>query len=81
MVLSPIDCKQVLRDIQLFLDGEIDRPERGEIERHLGACGQCLDHADFLRALKGLLRARCGCDEVPAELEARVRSALGETSD
>ena len=75
--MSPIDCEQVLRDIQTYLDGEIAAPSCDEIERHLGVCGSCLDRADFLRELKELLRTRCGCDDVPADLEARVRSVLG----
>jgi mycothiol system anti-sigma-R factor len=76
--LSPIDCQRVLRDLQVYLDGEIAGRDCDEIERHLGICGQCLERADFLRALKSILRERCGCDELPADLEARVRSALGE---
>lgn len=76
MALSPIDCQQVLRDIQTYLDGEVAGEACDEIERHLGACGPCLDRADFLRGLRELLRAKCGCDEVPPELEARVRSLL-----
>lgn len=66
----------MLRQIELYLDGELVGFERVEIERHLGECSPCSGHSEFQRRLKEMLRAKCGCDEVPAELLERVRSTL-----
>jgi mycothiol system anti-sigma-R factor len=74
--LSPTDCEHVLRQIELYLDGELVGFERVEIERHLGACDPCTGHADFQRKLKEMLRTKCGCNDVPQELIERVRSML-----
>jgi len=74
--LSPTDCEHVLRQIELYLDGELVGLQRVEIEQHLGDCDPCTGHADFQRKLKEMLRAKCGCDEVPPELIERVRSML-----
>jgi mycothiol system anti-sigma-R factor len=71
--LSPIDCEHALRQIELYLDGELVGYERVEIERHLGECSPCSGHSEFQRRLKEMLRAKCGCDEVPAELVERIR--------
>ena len=71
--MSGTDCEHVLRQIELFLDGELVGVERVEIERHLGECSPCNGHSEFQRRLKEMLRATCGCDDVPVELIERVR--------
>jgi len=48
--------------------------EHVEIERHLGGCSPCHDHSEFQRRLKEMLRAKCGCDDAPAELLQRMRA-------
>ena len=68
------DCEHVLRQIELYLDGELVGVERLEIERHLGECSPCSGHSDFQRHLKEMLRAKCGCDQVPTALFERIRS-------
>ena len=73
--MSPIDCQQVLKEIELYLDGELEGPE------HLEMCAPCMDHSEFKRHVKELLRSRCGCDEVPPALMARIREMLGERSE
>ena len=72
--MSPIDCREVLERIELYLDGELEGVVRVEIERHLGRCGPCMGHSEFQRRLKQLLRDKCGCGHVPAELEERIRA-------
>ncbi|MFB3738558.1 MAG: mycothiol system anti-sigma-R factor [Candidatus Velamenicoccus archaeovorus] len=79
--MSPIDCQQVLQQIELYLDGELDPAMGVEMRRHLGACSPCMDHADFKRHLRELLKAKCGCDEVPPHVLDRVRSLLSEEQD
>ncbi len=72
--MSPTECEHVLRQIELYLDGELVGVERVEIERHLGECSPCHGHSEFQRRLKDVLRAKCGCDEVPVELLDRLRT-------
>jgi mycothiol system anti-sigma-R factor len=76
VALSPIDCQEVLRRIELYLDGELDDVLRVEIEEHLVLCGPCTHHSDFQRGLKALLRAKCGCDEVPPHVLERITRIL-----
>ncbi|HEX6331021.1 MAG TPA: zf-HC2 domain-containing protein [Actinomycetota bacterium] len=70
----------MLRQIELYLDGELVGVERVEIERHLGECSPCHGHSEFQRKLKEMLRAKCGCHEVPAEFAERIRSLFGSAS-
>ncbi len=74
--MSETECEHVLRQIELYLDGELVGVERVDIERHLGDCSPCSGHSEFQRRLKEMLRAKCGCDDVPAELLERVRTAV-----
>jgi mycothiol system anti-sigma-R factor len=78
--LCPIDCSQVLTQIELFLDGELDASIHAEMHQHLGSCGSCADRSDFQRRLKELLRQKCGCDEVPSDLLDRVHAVLHRAS-
>jgi hypothetical protein len=50
-----------------------------EVHDHLGTCGDCADRSEFQRRLKDMLRAKCGCDEVPPALLKRVHAILRET--
>jgi mycothiol system anti-sigma-R factor len=77
--LCPIDCRQVLTQIELYLDGELDVSLHAEVHDHLGTCGDCADRSEFQRRLKDMLRAKCGCDEVPPALLQRVHAILGQT--
>ena len=77
--MCPIDCQQALKQIELFLDGELDPSLHAEVRQHLGACGSCTDHSEFQRHLKELLKAKCGCDQVPAHLVEQVSRLLHET--
>jgi mycothiol system anti-sigma-R factor len=68
----------VLERIELYLDGELDPALGAELEAHLSGCGPCASHSEFQRRLKALLREKCGCDEVPAELLERIRAIYAE---
>ena len=72
--MSETDCEHVLRQIELYLDGELVGVERVEIERHLEGCNPCSGHSEFQSRLKEMLRAKSGCDSVPDTLVERIRS-------
>lgn len=74
--MSPTECEHVLRQIELYLDGELVGVERVEIERHLGECSPCHGHSEFQRRLKEMLRSKCGCNDMPAELLERIRALV-----
>jgi mycothiol system anti-sigma-R factor len=74
--LSPIDCQHVLQQIELYLDGELEASLRVEVHQHLSGCNGCLDHSAFQQRLKELLRATCGCNDVPAHVMERIQAML-----
>jgi mycothiol system anti-sigma-R factor len=66
------ECTEILREIERFLDDEVEPSVRARVEAHLGDCSPCTDRADFQRHLKELVRQRCA-EEVPASLLERIQ--------
>ena len=72
-----IDCEQVLREVELYLDEELPAEDRRHVEEHLAGCGECLSKTEFRERLRVLIASKCGKEAVPAALLERIRSQLG----
>jgi mycothiol system anti-sigma-R factor len=71
-------CRQILDDLETFLDGECHVGGLEEaIRLHLAGCQPCLERADFQRALRTLIATRCK-DVAPSGLLERVQAALDD---
>jgi mycothiol system anti-sigma-R factor len=81
VALSPIECEQALKRIELYLDGELAGLERSEVERHIGECTDCYGHSEFQRRLKDMLRETCGCKDVPQALVVRLQRLVAERGE
>jgi mycothiol system anti-sigma-R factor len=75
------DCKQTLRELDAYLDGEISDEARGHIHQHLGGCMDCLQAYDFHAELKAAIRRKCSSDAIPAGLLARIELCFFEDFD
>lgn len=64
-------CRDVLRELDVFLDGECTGDLEEVIRRHLGECPPCVDRADFQRELRALIASKCK-DAAPSGLLDRV---------
>jgi anti-sigma factor (TIGR02949 family) len=73
---SEINCSEVLNLLERYLDHEVPQEARDPIERHLEECQHCLDRKDFRARLTVIVRTKCQRQELPAGLEARIRSVL-----
>lgn len=73
---ASIDCEEALRHLAAFLDHELDGKESEAVEGHLEACRSCFSRAEFERRLKERIRRDLAVQDVPAELEERVRNLL-----
>jgi mycothiol system anti-sigma-R factor len=72
------NCMETLREIESFLDGELDVSVQRQIEVHLSDCNPCMQRAEFRRHVKVMIRSKCTGDTVPSALEQRIRSLLDE---
>ena len=70
------DCRQVRRDLQVFLDGECETVVERVITTHLRDCPGCEDRVDFERHLRVRV-ARCCRESAPVGLLDRVVRGFG----
>lgn len=70
------DCNEVLKEVELFLDGELPSGEWLLIQQHIEVCVPCGERVEFRRRLKEIVAAKCGSEDVPPALLGRVRSLL-----
>jgi mycothiol system anti-sigma-R factor len=70
------ECQEALREIERFLDREVDDVIRMKVEQHLSGCSPCTDRLEFRVHLKAMIHAKCSERELPAGLEERLRQIL-----
>ncbi|MBI3648376.1 MAG: mycothiol system anti-sigma-R factor [Actinobacteria bacterium] len=70
------ECQETLRQIERFLDGELDPGIRAVIDKHLSSCSPCMERAEFRKHLKELIASKCGRDRMPADLLRRVEAMI-----
>lgn len=71
-----VDCLSAVRQLWDCLDGELTEERMRVVRAHLERCARCYPHFDFERNfLDALAATRPDC-YAPAELRARVVSAL-----
>jgi hypothetical protein len=76
--MSAMTCEQAVERFFTYLDRALAGEDLQDLESHLDACLACCDRLAFSRELDAFVRARLPDAVMPAELDARVRRALGE---
>ena len=72
------ECIDNLREIERFLDGELDTIVRVRVETHLADCFPCTQRAEFRRHLKVIVSRSCGGADVPQQVSERIRAMIRE---
>jgi anti-sigma factor RsiW len=85
-LMAAIDCSEVERSIDPYLDGEFETPERVEIDAHLAACPRCATRIEGQARMRAALRAKlreamqeAPPAHAPAALRGRITTALART--
>jgi mycothiol system anti-sigma-R factor len=73
-----IDCRHVLEEVFLYLDGELDVDRKKEIGAHLDECSPCLRKFGVEHEVKMLVARRCGGERAPESLRLSVLARLRE---
>jgi len=73
--LSEIRCDDVLKEIEHYLHGELDRQRSSQLAQHLVECSPCFDRAEFQRKLKEIVRMKCR-SAPPEHLMVKIRQAI-----
>ena len=61
------DCREVIEEVYLYLDGEMDTATAHVIREHLDECAPCLRKFGLEQEVKVLVARSCGCDRAPDE--------------
>ena len=69
-------CRETLRELERYVDGECLRELTVQVESHLAGCTDCTDHAEFQRHLKLMIRTKCSGEELPEGLAERIRERI-----
>lgn len=69
-------CSDYLKDLNDYLDGDLDPELCADIEEHVGQCTNCKLMIDTLRQTVRLCRESGECEELPPGLSARLSSLL-----
>ena len=76
------DCRVVLRQAYLYLDGEIlSEAERTEIRLHLEECRPCLERYGLEREVTTLVSGLRGKHSCPERVKARIEDLLESQQD
>ena len=75
------NCRETIRELDAFLDGELSDDLREHIHEHLGQCLDCHQAFDFQAELKLAIRRKCSNDEMPAGLLARIEMCFDADFD
>lgn len=75
------DCNETLRELERFLDEELDSEHREDILSHVHQCTDCHQAFDFHAELRVVIRQKLMNDEMPGDLLARIELCLGEDLD
>jgi anti-sigma factor RsiW len=83
-LIAAMDCSELERSVDAYVDGEFDVRERAEADLHLSTCPRCHALADERRRSREALRAKlreamaspAGGGRAPQELRSRIEAAL-----
>ncbi|MBW2704126.1 MAG: zf-HC2 domain-containing protein [Deltaproteobacteria bacterium] len=71
-----MDCQEVRKFLQVYVDGEFDEDDRRDLEAHLAQCPDCRAQADYERRFREAIRARMPRQVAPAALREKLQQKL-----
>jgi mycothiol system anti-sigma-R factor len=77
---SHVNCDDAVRQLYIYLDGELTDERRHEITEHLDLCGPCAGAVEFEYELRMVIASRCQ-DRVPQALIDRIGKVLFEETN
>ncbi len=71
-----VDCREVVEQVYLYLDGELDSDRLTVLRGHLDQCVSCLRMYGLEEEVRALVARCCGGDRAPEHLHAKVRATI-----
>ena len=77
--MSGIDCDEVLREVEAYLDHELPDDRTEFIAVHLRTCSPCARRADFQQRLRAIVARKCAVEQaMPESLVVKIRMVIEE---
>ncbi|MBK9519732.1 MAG: zf-HC2 domain-containing protein [Anaeromyxobacter sp.] len=73
---APMDCAELQRSVEAYVDGEFEAREQAEAEAHLAGCERCRALSDGAASLRAAMRARLQEAMGPAAAAGRAPELL-----
>lgn len=77
-LIAAMDCRELERSVDAFLDGEFDERERAEAEAHLAGCPACRAMVEGQGRIRTAVRAKLREAMAPSASAGRAPDALRE---
>ena len=71
-----MNCDEVGRSLEAYLDGELDLTRQLKVETHLAGCFSCRDLAEGMTYFCSLVQMNTAVYKAPTELKAKIQAAL-----
>ncbi len=73
-----MDCQEVRKFIQIYLDDEFDESDRRDLEEHLAGCPECRARADYERRFRQAIKARIPRPSTTEEFRQRLVRTMAD---
>ncbi len=70
-----IPCRDTLRALDAYVDGELEPSHLLSVEQHLVECSSCLERVELARAMKRAIRNEARGERAPSSLRSRIAIA------
>ncbi|HEU5127925.1 MAG TPA: mycothiol system anti-sigma-R factor [Glycomyces sp.] len=71
-----LDCREVLEEVYLYIDGECSDVRRSVIRTHLDECSPCLSEYGIEQEVRTIVHRCCSKEQAPDEVKERLREKL-----
>ena len=76
-----MNCDEVRRFLDAYVDGELDLTHQLDVETHLTGCPDCKEAADQIANFSSLVRMDMEVYKAPRELKSKIRTSLRKESE
>lgn len=77
--VAGLRCGEVLEALSDYVDGEIDREKKAQIEAHLQGCDWCEQFGgEFSQMVTDLRQQLCAPEPVPADVAERLEGLFAD---
>jgi anti-sigma factor (TIGR02949 family) len=73
-----VDCQEVKKFLQVYIDGELDAEDRRILEEHLAACPVCRASVEYERRFRDAIRARIPKVTAPEDFKQQLSEAIAQ---